>query len=136
MGLINSRTFAFTVFAACALPLEASTPEATLQQFFNALSQADKSKAWEMLSSDTQMFLAHKTTLASENSLGLIPNNPAAIVFIPELAIPVLEKTELVEADETTARLRVVANQKSTLLRMKKEAGQWKLALHHGVLDE
>ena len=89
-----------------------------------------------MLSSETQIFLAQKTTLASENALGLIPNHPAAIVFMPQFAPPVLEKVELLEADEQTARLRVVASQKGTLLTMKKEAGQWKLALNNGVSDE
>jgi hypothetical protein len=136
MGSIQSRLFAFIAFYACTLPLEASTPESTLQQFFGALSRGEKSKAWEMLSSDTQVFLVHKTTLASENSLGLIPNSPANIVFMTESAPPVLEKVELIEANETTARLRVVASQKGTLLTMKKEAGQWKLVLHHGVSDE
>jgi len=136
MGLIKSRLLAFFVLYACAPPLEASTPENTLRQFFNALAQGEKNKAWEMLSSDAQAFLAHKVTLASENSLGLIPNQPATLVFLPEFTSPVLEKTELMQANETTAQLRVVASRKATLLTMKKEAGQWKLALNHGVSDE
>jgi hypothetical protein len=136
MGSIQSRLFAFIAFCACTLPLEASTPESTLLQFFSALSRGEKSKAWEMLSSDTQAFLARKTTLASENALGLIPNNPENIVFMTESTPPVLEKIELIEANETTAHLRAVASQKSVLLTMKKEAGRWKLALHPGVSDE
>lgn len=133
------------VVCACTLPPEASTPENALRQFFDALSQGDKTQAWEMLSSETQAFLVHKTNLAFENSRGLLPNHPATLVFMTESTPPILEKIELAQtngnADENIARLHVVcrhavAGQKSALLTMKKEAGQWKLMLHHGVSDE
>ncbi|MCL2625598.1 MAG: hypothetical protein FWD46_02105 [Cystobacterineae bacterium] len=101
-----------------------------------ALSQGERGKAWQMLSSDTQMFLADKVAAVSENASGLISATPANMVFMPKLVQPVLGKTELVEADEKTALLRVVTSQKSTLLTMKKEAGQWKLALNLGVPHE
>ncbi|MCL2012475.1 MAG: hypothetical protein FWG75_06790 [Cystobacterineae bacterium] len=136
MSPIKSRIFAFIAFCACSPPVEALTPENTLREFFNALSQGERGKAWEMLSADTQIFLTHKIKLVSENASGLIPSTPENLVFMPTSAVPVLEKVELVEADEKTARLRVLASQKSTSLTMKKEAGQWKLALNHGVSDE
>ncbi|MCL2259472.1 MAG: hypothetical protein FWC18_06580 [Cystobacterineae bacterium] len=136
MSPIKSRIFVFIAFYACTPPLEMSSPENTLRQFFHALSQGKRAQAWEMLSSDTQMFLAHKVALASENTSGLLPASPATIVFVPELAPPLLETMELVEADEKTARLRVVTSQKSTLLTMKKEVGLWKLALNLGVPNE
>lgn len=120
------------VTAGCRREAPTNSPEAAYRGFIEALSKGNTRKAWSSLSAETRHKAEARSKAIADASKGVVRDEPELLMFQGTRPGPLGEVTQL-EADDTSAVLRVASASGQREVKLVKDSGKWLIDLSETI---
>lgn len=131
-GLGMTGTMLVLALAASCRSEPANSPEAAYRSFIEAIQKGNTRKAWNALSAATRKRVEERSKAIAQASKGVVRDEPEQLLFQGTRPGPLGEVTQL-EANESSALLRVTSATGAREVKLVKDSGKWLIDLSDNI---